>query len=190
MSPCRCLLIVTLGLAVLCGGCGYSFERPYRPDVDSVSVELFARGGQVFRREIELQATEAVIKRIQQQTDYTITDRGRADTLLSGTIDVVSQTILSTEPDQGLPRESEVTFNVSFVWTDRRSGQTLAERKNMIVAGNYVRLDPLDEGFQTARDQAIDELSRRLVEAMEQPFLAADEPGFSDPAREAEAEPR
>ncbi len=182
MRPARtafCLSIACLA-GGLVGGCGYSFDRPYRRDVDSVAVEMFARGGQVYRREIEFRATEAIKKRIAHQTDYVLTDRGRADTLLSGTIDVISQTNLTTEPDQGVPRESEVTLSVSFTWVDRRTGEELARRKNLIVADTYARLDPLDEGFSTARDRAIDQLSRRVVEAMEVPIAPDPEEQWDD----------
>ena len=179
----KCLsaaLALTTAAAVL-GGCGYSFERPHRQDVDSVAVEMFARGGQVFRREIEFRATEAVKKRIQHATDYTLTDKGRADTLLTGTIDLVSQSNLTTDPDRGRPRESEVTLNVSFRWIDRRTGTTLAERTNMLVSGTYARIDPLNETFEQARDQAVDELARRVVETMERPFHASDEEALNGP---------
>jgi hypothetical protein len=194
MRPARtaCCLSIACLAALLVGGCGYSFDRPYRSDVDSVAVEMFARGGQVYRREIEFLATEAIKKRIAHQTDYVLTDRGRADSLLSGTIDVISQTNLTTEPGQGVPRESEVTLSVSFTWVDRRTGKELASRKNLIAADTYARIDPLDEGFSTARDRAIDQLSRRIVEAMEVPIAAPgrDEPWDDEPEPAGQNQPR
>jgi hypothetical protein len=85
-----------------------------------------------------------------------------------------------------------VTLSVSFTWVDRRTGKELASRKNLIAADTYARIDPLDEGFSTARDRAIDQLSRRIVEAMEVPIAAPgrDEPWDDEPEPAGQNQPR
>ena len=173
-----CILVVTaiVSAAVLAGGCakdghsGYTMTDQYRPGIKTVAVDVWQRGKEVYRRDIEIRATEAVVKRIEQDTPYKVTSKSRADTLLVGSIDDVEQRVLSFNPDTGLPRESELTLVASFTWTDLRTGKTIVERKKMRVSGVYTREDPITEDFFQGSENVINRVAQRVVEQMEQPW--------------------
>jgi hypothetical protein len=168
-----CILLVTViaSAAVWQAGCaGYTTADQYRPGIKTVAVDIWQRGKDVYRREIEIRATEAIVKRIEQDTPYKVTAKSRADTQLTGSIDEVQQRVLSFDPNTGEPRESELTLVVSFTWTDLRSGKTIVERKKMKVSGVYTREDPITEDFYQGSENVVNRLARRVVETMEQPW--------------------
>ena len=118
---------LAVGTLLAGGGCssdptkGYTLKSQYPQDIKTVSVPIWHRGKQVYRRGLEMRLTEAVIKRLELDTPYKVTDKSRADSELRGTIDRVSQRVLSFNPDFGRPREMEITMTVSFSCTDLRS---------------------------------------------------------------------
>lgn len=146
---------------------GYSFSGGYPDDVSTVAVPIWNVGKNVYRREIEFRLTEAIVKQIELNTPYRVAEKTEADTLLTGTVDNISQRVLSMNPDTGTPREMEMTLTVSFTWSDLRTGQIRAERSNVRVSGTYVPHEPLSQDFFTGSEKVIDRLARRVVEQME-----------------------
>jgi len=165
-----------LGVLLSAAGCssdptrGYSIASQYPQDVRTVAVPIFEVGREVYRRGLEFRLTEAVVKRIELDTRYKVTDKSRADTELRGRIDRVEQRVLSFNPDTGLPRETEITMTVSFTWTDLRSGKVLATRRRLRQAGNYIPEVPFNQDFFQGSEDAINKLALRVVEAMESPW--------------------
>ena len=90
--------------------------------------------------------------------------------MMTGTIDQIVQRALSTNPDTGRPREMEITFFVSFKWTDLRNGEVLVERTNFRVAGTYLPEPGFSEDFFQGGEDVINRLAARVVEQMEVPF--------------------
>ena len=68
----------------------YTMRDQYRDGITSVYVPMWGRGKDVYRRELEFRLTEAVVKRIELDTKYKVTDRSRADTELAGEIVTVT----------------------------------------------------------------------------------------------------
>jgi len=168
------LLLTALAASACLGGCcsddptkGYTLASQYDTGIKTVSVPIFTRGKNVYRREVEMRLTEAVIKRIELDTPYKVVDKGRADTELRGTLDRVSQRVLSFNPDDGLPRETEVTLTASISWVDLRSGKVIKQVSNLRQAGVYIPPSPLSEDFFQASEDAVNRLARRIVEQME-----------------------
>ncbi len=177
MKALNVILAAAVAVSVLVlAGCsadgrgGYTLANQYRPGIKTVAVDVWGRGKDVYRRDIEIRITEAVVKRIEQDTPYKVTGKQRADTLLTGTLEKIAQQTLSVNPDTGLPRESEITFVVSFTWTDLRTGETLVERKGMKVSGRYAREGPISEDFFQGSENTVNRLARRVVETMEAPW--------------------
>ncbi|MBI5726016.1 MAG: hypothetical protein HZA50_18800 [Planctomycetes bacterium] len=166
MIACGCDSTVRSGSSDDSGVFGYTTDSPYRKNVRSVFVPIWKVGREVYRRQVEYRLTEALKKQI-LMTDYKISDKPRADTELTGTIERIDQRVLSFNPDSGDPRETEVTIVVSFTWTDLRTGEVLAERKNFSVADKYFPEKPLNEDFFQGSEQAINNLANRIVEQME-----------------------
>jgi len=163
-------LIGALALVVLsaaAGGCGYKFGSLYRTDVKTIAVPVWTRGHGVYRRGLEMDLTEAVIKRLQLDTRYRICDEAQANTRLTGRLDNVHQQSVTINTDTGIPREMEATFTVSFTWTDRRSGDELVRRERFPVTGRYIAPNPFNETFFTGSREAIDQAAQRIVEQLE-----------------------
>ena len=167
------LLLTAAALALALAGCGYSAEPLHPTDVQTVSVPMVVRGQPVYRRDLEFQLTEALVKRIEQNTPYKVTKAERADTELAVTIDVVHQQVLSFNPDTSRPRELDVTLAISLVWMDLRTGEPRLVRSNLRATGNYVPADPLNETFFPGSRGAVNDAALRIVEQMERPIVRA-----------------
>lgn len=146
---------------------GYSLSGIYPANVRTVFVPIFTVGEKVYQRDLDFRLTEAVQKRIEHETPFKIVTRGRADTELRGSIDRVSQRVLSSNPDSGLPNEMEVTFSVSFTWTDLRNGSILARATGFRQSDTYIPRQPLGEDFFQGSESLINKLAQRIVEQME-----------------------
>jgi len=163
----RIAILLPMLLTVLLGGCGYTVDSPFPDDVRTVHVPIFKRGKGVFRRDIEFDLTEAVIKRMQLDTPYRLADRGEADTELKGEIHEIEQQILYWNTDFGFPREMAVTFIVSFQWIDLRTGEIRARRDNMRVMVTRASDHPFDQTFFQSQEEIVNQLAKRIVEHLE-----------------------
>jgi hypothetical protein len=159
--------------AALAGGCssdptkGYTLASQYDTGIKTVCVPIWTRGRNVFRRDLEMRLTEALVKKVELDTPYKVVDKSRADTELRGSLDLVSQRVLSYNPDNGLPRETEITMSVSFTWMDLRSGKAIRQVANLSQSAVYIPLSPLSEDFFQGSEDVINRLAQRVVEQME-----------------------
>lgn len=165
------MLLVVAGLAPV--GCnqdpttGYTIKSPYRTDIRTVSVPMITRGKDVYRRRIEMRLTEALAKRIEMDTPYKVTKPERADTELKVTLDQIIQQVLTINPDDGLPRETEVTLVVSFRWKDLRNGRTIRAADQLRIADVYAPSQPLSEPFFIGQEGAVNKAAIRIVERLQ-----------------------
>ena len=146
---------------------GYTARDQHRTGIQTVAIPVWTRGKDVYRRGLEIDLTAALVKRVELDTRYKVTKKDRADTKLTGSIDVITQRVLSFNPDVGRPWEKEITFTVSFEWTDLRTGKVLVKRKNFEVAVVYRPDPPYNENFFLGSQKLMDKLARRIVETME-----------------------
>jgi hypothetical protein len=159
--------------AASAGGCsadptkGYSLASQYDTGIKTVCVPIWTRGRNIFRRDIEFRLSEAIVKKIELNTPYKVVDKSRADTELRGSLDLVSQRLLSVNPDDGLPRETEITVSVSFTWTDLRSGKAIKQVANLCQSAVYISPSPLSEDFFQGSEDVVNRLAQRVVEQME-----------------------
>lgn len=157
MTP---LLLIALTLA---GGCGYSTRRPFTTDIRTVHVEMFHT--QEFRRELEFQLTEAIVKRIEMDTPYRIATRDRADALLTGEILNVQNRSFGEDFDTDRPREIGSTIVIRFRLQDLRSGDILVERPRFVYQTSYI--PPVGETFAMGMTRGLDGMAELIVETME-----------------------
>ncbi|HEX2971191.1 MAG TPA: LPS assembly lipoprotein LptE [Tepidisphaeraceae bacterium] len=161
----RVRLACAAALAILCAGstgCGYSARQPFPSNVRTVYVEMFQ--SREFRRGLEFTLTEALQKRILQDTPYKIADKSTADTMISGEVLEVRQNTLGRMYWTGQPRELQATFVIRFEWKDLRNGQVLVSQPRFVQSIDYV--PPIGETFDNASDAALDNLAERIVEQM------------------------
>lgn len=174
-------LLACGAVALLLAGCGYSAwpdgsdgRRPLQMggysagflqpgEVQTVYVEVFA--SQEFRRELEFRLTEALVKRILIDTPYRIARRQQADTIITGEVRAVPVTNLGNDFDSDLPKEAQVVMVVDWTWKNRRTGEILAQHRAMMQGGVYLPL--ANETFFDGSEQAINDVAKRMTEAME-----------------------
>jgi len=176
-----------LAWAALLTGCGYSMSRPFPSNVDELAFDEAAEAddaeevrrvhGKIrtvfvepirskeFRRELEMRLTEAVAKRIEVDTPYRISSKERADTILSGEILEVRQSVFGTDFLLDRPRETATTFLIALRWRHPGTGKILVERKVYTETDTWV--PPVGETFFKGSDRVINRLAERIVEQME-----------------------
>jgi hypothetical protein len=155
--------MVACGLFAAAGGCGYSSSSLHPGSVRSVYVEMFQ--SKEFRRGLEMQLTEAVRKEIDRVPQYHNAPRNTADSVLSGEVLEVRQSMLGKDFETDQPRQMAATFVVSYRLKDMRTGRILAENKQFTETVNYVQ--PVGETFFLASEEAMDKLAERIVNSME-----------------------
>jgi len=149
---------------------GYTVRPHFPTNVKTIAVPIWTRGRDVYRRELEIRLTEAIIKRLKMVTTYTVTAKTRADTLLTGSLDSVEQRVMSVNPDTGRPNEMMVTLTVSFRWTDLRTGKILVERKEFTAEASYAPAERLVQDFFQGSEDAINRMAVRVVQQLEEPW--------------------
>ena len=161
MSYRNGLISLVVTLAAL-SGCGYRAGELYRPNIETVHVEIFA--SREFRRELEFKLTEAVKKRIGLDTPYRLAPPEKADTILKGEVLEVRQAAFATDYETRLPREKQLTLAVRVQWKDLRSGHMLIDQPVELQAVDY--LPPAGESEPFAQERAIDRLAAKIVAKM------------------------
>ncbi|MHC4917520.1 MAG: LPS assembly lipoprotein LptE [Planctomycetota bacterium] len=177
MKPISIALALSSGL--LLAGCGlatnpdpnvgYTMASHYRKGVRTVYVPIWRRAKEVYRRDIEIRLTEALVKRVEAETPYKVVGKGRADTELSGTLVEVEQQVLSFDPRSGMAREIQMRLIVDFTWRDLRTGKPIVEER-ISSTSEYIPPHPFSEDFFQGSEHTINRLAQRIVERMAGPW--------------------
>jgi len=156
-----------LGLALL-PGCGYSVRAPYSKSVKTVYVPVFRSIS--FRRDVNFQLTELVIKEIERRTPFKVvgTQEG-ADTILDGTINFADKNIFIENPFN-FPRQLSATVNASVNWTHNPPTQEQLDRGPTVIAENINFVPEIGETSMTAFYRTNQALAKQIVDMMEQPW--------------------
>jgi hypothetical protein len=164
MSRWPCILIAVVFSIGLAGCSGYSNESLYPQSVGTVYVEMF--DNQSYRRGIEYEVTDALAKRIEAQTPYKIvTDRNRADTVISGQIVQATEETLTTERQVGRPLEKAVELRAVVSWKNLRTGELLIDNKTVTASASYSEWQ--NQTFAYGSTLAANSMANRIVELME-----------------------
>ncbi len=162
-------LVLTLLTAAGTTGCGYKFGHGemFSETIRTVHVPIFQNKD--FRRGLEFQLTEALVKAIELYTPYkTTSDKRKADTVLTGEIREVRQGTLGLDFKTHKPRETQATVIASFRWKDLRTGKILVDMPVITQSVDYIQ--PVGENFYEASQKAMNDLAERIVEKMEKPW--------------------
>jgi hypothetical protein len=166
------IVILFAALIVVSSGCsgdpatGYTTASQFQENIRTIAIPIWTRGKDVYRRDIEIRLTEAIQKRVQQNTPYRLADRSRADSELTGELVNVTQQVLSTDPDTGRPNEIEAMFTLNFTWKDQH-GRVLMKREKFQVSGTYIPQSPFNENFFEGSEDIINKIAMLVVEQME-----------------------
>jgi hypothetical protein len=156
-----------LCFALLAGGCGastgYSHASLFPSDVNNVYLEMF--DNRSFRRGIEFTLSDALAKRVEVDTPYKIvSNRDRADSVMSGQIVAAGESILTIERDIGRALEKEVVLTAVVNWKNLKDGQLMINSKTVTAAASYSDFQGQD--FTYASAVAANKLARSIVELM------------------------
>ncbi len=167
------------GLAVMvlvAGGCAAYQVGPgslYRSDIRTVHVPVFR--SDTLRRDLGERLTEAVIKEIENRSPYKVTHRENADSVLSGNIVVQNKRVVS-ETINDDPRTVDVDMAVQVSWSDHRGNLLTQEAVMplpplvMAIGRDAVFVAEAGQSVATAKQTAIEQLAREIVQQMETPW--------------------
>ena len=146
-------------------GCvGYSNKPLYTDEVQSVYVEMF--DNTTFERDLEYDLTDAIAKRIESETPYKIiSDKSRADTVLSGKITGIGGAPLTLDRDTGRALENQAEITAVFSWKNLKTGQYIVENASLTATAGYSEFE--QQSFEYASRVATNKLAERIVEEMQ-----------------------
>ncbi len=158
------VLAACLGLAGCAEMGGYTNHSLYTQDVGSVCLEMF--DNQTFWRGVEYALSDALAKRIEAETPYKIiSSTDRADTVMSGQIVRVTESVLTFERELGYALEKQVQLNAVVNWKNLKTGQLLIDNKPVTAVATYSEFQKQDFGYASAL--AANKLAQKIVELME-----------------------
>ncbi len=159
------LLVSTAWLLPGCGSpAGYSSESLFPDDVRTICIEMF--DNRSFRRGAEYAVSDALVKRVASQTPYKIvSDTNRADSVMSGQLVSISESILTLEREIGRPLEKEVVLTAVVNWKNLQTGRLMINNKTVVASASYSEFQGQD--FTYASAVAANKLAQKIVELME-----------------------
>ena len=159
------LWITSAAVCFCLAGCGgYSNESLYPDEVGTVYVEMFEN--ESFNRGAEYELTDAIAKRIEAETPYKIiSNRDRADTVLSGHLVSVDKSVLTRERQTGRALEKDVEMRAVVSWKNLKTGKLLIDNKTVDAMASYSEWQ--NQGTTYASSLAANKLAVKIVELME-----------------------
>ena len=127
----------------------------------SISVPVFDNATP--DRDMGFQLTEALQKRLQQTTPYTVTHDGKADTILRGKVVSVKLSQMSQSVATGLSEEVAYTVTLDWDWVDVRTGKSITARKGFAASGVVVTSRSQAEPLDLARFEVTQRLADDIV---------------------------
>ncbi len=148
-----------------CAGLGgYSNQTLFPDDITGVRLEMF--DNRSFRRGLEFVLSDALAKRIEVETPYKIvSSHDRADSVMSGQLVAVNESILTVERDVARPLEKEVTVTAVVNWKNLNTGRMMINNEAVTASASYSEFQNQD--FTYASHLAVNKLAQKIVELME-----------------------
>jgi hypothetical protein len=167
LAPTIMLDVIIVTVFILCGCTeigDYSNESLFPHDVCSIYLEMF--DNRSFRRAVEYDLSGALSKRIEAGTPYKIVSSlDRADTIISGQILSIGESVLTVEREMGLALEKEVQVKAVVNWKNLKTGQLLIDNQSVTASASYSEYQAQDFGY--AATIAANKLAQNVVEIME-----------------------
>ena len=156
-----------MALSISLGGCGYSLRAPIDPTLRIVYVPMFR--SMSFRRDVNLQLTELVIKEIEDRGYKVVGNPDGADTILDGTINFADKNLIVENPFN-LPRQLSAQVNVAVNWTHNPPTKEELDRGPTIVSETLNFVPEIGETSQTAFYRTNQALAKQIADMMENPW--------------------
>jgi hypothetical protein len=119
--------------------------------------------------------TEAVIKQIEQTTDYKVVSRNKADTVLEGLVLPVTKQVSVTTINDDL-REVDMTMQIQVRWIDSQGELVYPEMVIPLpvaladVHGTSGQVTEVGHSTLSAEQAVVEQLAAQIVAIMESPW--------------------
>jgi hypothetical protein len=146
-------------------GCGYSFHAPFDPRIRTVYVPVFR--SITFRRDVNIQLTELVIKEIERRSTFKVVGRlEEADTILDGTVNFADKNLVVENPFN-FPRQLTAQVSAGVKWTHNPPLKEEIEATPTLVAETVNFVPEIGETSMTAFYRTNQALAKQIVDMME-----------------------
>jgi len=143
-------------------GCGYTTSSLHPTEISTVAIPIFQSSE--FRRGLEYELTRELVNLVELRTPYKVTSQERADSLLTGRVLGLQQTVV-TEDEDDVTTEAQVTLQVAYEWKDLRTGKVIRSGRPH-YAWYYATSEA--QTLRSAQTTAIRRLAEAIVEDMEE----------------------
>jgi Lipopolysaccharide-assembly len=147
---------------------GWHFHAPF--DTSEVKTVAVFFKSNVFRRDLEKQLTEAVIKEIHLRSPYrVIASHENADSLLTGTIYSDAKNLVVEAPTN-LPRELNASIMVQTKWTHNPPTDIESKQIPTTISETINFIPEVGETTLSGYNHVIQSIAKQIVDMMEQPW--------------------
>jgi len=176
-------MLLYVGAAVTFLGCGlylpgcaaYRFgaDGLYPPHIRTVCVPVFKSDN--LRPGMGAWLTEAVVKKIEQNTNYKVVSRENADTVLEGTVLPITKSVSVTTINDDL-REVDMTVQLAVQWVDNHGGVVHPGASIPLpvavanVMGANSQVTEVGHSTLSTEQEAIEQVASQIVAIMESPW--------------------
>ena len=159
------VMFLCCALSMIVAGCGgYCDESLFPDDVGTVYVQMF--DNRSFYRGVEYELTDALAKRIESQTPYKVVSKpDLADTVISGQLSDVDQSVISSERQTGRALEKQVHLRAVVNWKNLKTGELLLDSASANSSASFSQWQ--NQGLNYASSLAANNLAEKIVELME-----------------------
>ena len=175
ISPCLLVGLWSLVSCLWSQGCGYSpkpalpsfmhtiYIKPFVNKIDITQLGVNTQEFPIYRPGMEVDLTDAVIRRYQFTGLLRPSSAERADTRLEGELVAFRKDPLRYNTSQQV-EEWRLNVVVNLRFYDRQSAESLWEESNFTGDTTYFALGSKAEAESTALSRAIEDLAKRVVE--------------------------
>ncbi len=156
------LTALLLVFVAVCG-CGYSMKSLMIRDIDTIYIPIFEN--ETFRRDLEFGLTKELKDEVLSKTNLRIVDRDIADTVLSGVIEEVQETILTQNTADNIV-ENQITLSVDFKLIESSTGRILVEKEKVRRRAEFVI--SRGETILSAYEEVLADLAETIVNLIEE----------------------
>ena len=152
---------------------GWHFHAPFDTS-DVKTVAIFFKSN-VFRRDLEKQLYEAVVKEINLRTPYRVVgNHEEADSLLTATITSDNKNLVVEAPTN-LPRELNASIYVQANWTHNPPTDIESKRTLTLIAETINFIPEVGETAESGYNHVIQSIAKQMVDMMEQAWFTTAE---------------
>ncbi len=157
-----------LALAVGVAGCGYTTKTVLPRNIKTIYVETVKNKLKVediyaYQQGLEMDITNAVIRRLQQDGNLKVVEQPKADAILKTDLLSFEQEGLRFNQLEAV-KEYRLYIVVGLKLVDAKTGETLWEEPNFTGDTEYFVSDVTSLGEQKAALQAVDRLAKNVVD--------------------------